>query len=649
MCGIVGVYHYADGERPVDRSLLVAMTRTLAHRGPDGEGIFISKNVGLGHRRLAILDPSSAAAQPFAGRHGTAIVTYNGEIYNFQALRRELERRGHVFRSTSDTEVLVAGYEEWSDAVLERVEGIFAFALWDARRLRLLVARDPMGVKPLFYADDGRTLRFGSEIKAILRDPAVSRELDAEALGAFLTLSFTPHPATCLRAIRQLQPGECAVADRGGVRRRRYYRLRYAAFARNATLEEELPQFEALLDQVTKDQLVSDVPVGAFLSGGLDSAAVVRSMRRAATGPVRAMCVGFEAAGFDERNAAAATASTLGVDLEIVEMKLSPDLLPSIATHAEEPTADSSMLPVWLLCQAARRSFTVAMSGDGADETLAGYDTYAATLLAGKLRRLPLLETMLPLRMARMLPVSDGKYGLRRVATRFLAGLRRGPGLDHASWRIIFDESLRGRVFTTELQRSFNDPVARYAASTLEVPPTRERLTGLLHADTTFYLPNDMLVKVDRMSMAHGLEVRVPFLDIRMVQYLADLHARHKLRGLRGRKHILRESLRSSLPESVLMRPKSGFNAPIEGWLRGTLRDLLLDTVASERAELSRFLRLDALSDIVDEHRLRRDDHAHALFAVLMLALWLRNVRIGWRPTPSDPDYSSLALSSASR
>ncbi len=642
MCGIAGVFHYSSHERPVERAIVAAMTRTLAHRGPDGEGIFTAPGIGLGHRRLAILDTSEAAAQPMSTEDGSVVLTYNGEVYNFRELRTSLEKAGHRFRSDSDTEVLLEGYRAWGTGLLDRIQGIFAFGLWDEAQRRLLLVRDPLGIKPLFYADDGRTIRFGSEVKAILRDPEVSREVDLNGLSSFLTLSFSAAPATGFRAVRQLEPGQCAVVDSSGVRLRRYYEIGYARSYRRGKFSEELEAFESLMDRVTKDQMVSDVPVGAFLSGGLDSAAIVRSMTRAGAGTVQALSVGFDVLGFDESRAAAASAEALGVSLHVERMQLVPELVQRISLHVEEPMADSSILPVWLLCEAARKRFTVAMSGDGADDILAGYDTYQATLMASHLRRIPSAIRARALKLADRLPVSDRKYGLRRVATRLLNGISRGPGRDHASWRIIFDEQLQERVFSEELKRAPVQPLDEYARYITAVPPEREALLGLLHADTAFYLPNDMLVKVDRMSMAHGLEVRVPFLDVRMVDFAANLDPSYKLNGIAGRKHILRESLRKSIPAHVLRLPKSGFNAPIETWFRGPLRDLLLDTIRVVRPELGLLLRVDELERILDEHVRRQADHAHALFCALMLALWVHNKNTAWRAPVQDRATEAL-------
>ncbi|MFH1747263.1 MAG: asparagine synthase (glutamine-hydrolyzing) [Planctomycetota bacterium] len=643
MCGIAGIFHFHASDQPIDLAILSAMTRSLAHRGPDGEGLWNAPGVGFGHRRLAILDLSDHGRQPMAYADGRLVITYNGEIYNFRELRAQLQERGHTFRSTGDTEVILAAYDEWGESVVEHLSGIYALAIWDQRRRAVFLARDPIGVKPLFYAMSEQTLRFGSEIKAILCDPAVSREVDDEALDAFLTFSYTPAPATGFRAVRQLLPGHCARVDEHGIRIRRYWQPPYAGAARAVDFETARDELSGLLERVTRAQMVSDVPVGVFLSGGLDSAAITRAAQRANLGPVQALTVGFDMPQYDERHQARQTAAALGVPVCMQEVRLeAAELVAELAWHVEEPTADSSMLPVYLLCRAARQQFTVALSGDGADEILAGYDTYRATALAAWYRRLPrFLRRGLIGPLARRLPVGDRKYGLHQITTRFTAGSELGPGRDHCAWRIIFNSELKRRLYTPDLlQRTAGyDPLGVYAGYIAEVPPGREPLAGLLHADTAFYLPNDMLVKIDRMSMAHGLEVRVPFLDVDMVRYCAALPGDFKLHRGKVRKHILRETLRGDIPDAVLNGPKSGFNIPLESWMRGPLRDLMFDAVATRRSELSRYLRLDELEHVANEHRDRRADHAHALFAVLMLALWFDNVAKGWQLQPAAESH----------
>ena len=635
MCGIAGVFHHRDTTRPVDENLVKDMTRALAHRGPDGEGVWFGPGVGLGHRRLAILDLSEMGAQPMIDRTGSLTVTYNGEIYNFRELRRRLERKGHRFRSTGDTEVLLTGYLEWGHKVVDELSGIFAFAIHDARQQSLFLARDPIGVKPLFYAFDDRSFRFASEVKAILVDPSVDREFDLEALDSYFTFSYTPAPATGFRHVRQLMPGEAATVDRQGMRVWTYWESPFAPEPLDIDFDSALREFANRLDRVTRSQMVSDVGVGAFLSGGLDSAALVRGMSRVEDATMQAICVGFDAPGFDERRLARATADAIDVELDEVMVSVdATELVPELSRHLEEPTADSSALPVYLLCQAASERFKVALSGDGADELLAGYETYGASRLARVYRTLPgpLRRTALST-LIRMLPVADTKYGLRELAVRFRHGAELGADFDHAAWRAIFTYPLKSRLYSREFRRDVgrHDAFGPYVEKIRALPSSRERLDGLLKGDLEFYLPNDMLVKVDRMSMAHGLEVRVPFLDVEMVRFCANLPPEYKLHRGRKRKHILRESLRSSIPDAVLDAPKSGFNVPLAKWMRGSLREMLLDTLDEVRTEASRFFDLDQVEAVVEEHKNRRADHAHALFSVLMFGMWLHHARCSWK------------------
>ena len=641
MCGLAGIFHFDEPTRPVDLRILTAMTRTLAHRGPDAEGIWSAPGIGLGHRRLSILDLSDAGRQPMLDASGQRVLAYNGEVYNFRELRRELEQLGHRFRSTSDSEVVLYACCQWGPDAARRLDGIFAFAFYDATKRELLLVRDPIGVKPLFYSVVGGTLRFGSEIKAILADPRVPREIDPEALDTYLTFSYCAAPATGLRHVRQLLPGQILRATAAGIETRSYWDCPYEPAPASTSFDQAREQFDALLCEITRDQMVSDVPLGAFLSGGLDSAAIVRAMTRAGAGSVRAFTVGFAAhRSFDEREPARITAEALGVEIEQQAIDMdAADVLPRIAQHMEEPTADSSAVAVWYLCQAARRQFTVAMSGDGADEILAGYETYRATELARLYRRLPgWLRRGLIVPLVRRIPPSDRKYSLHQVANRFVDAAELGAGRDHAAWRIMFSERLKRQVYRPEfLERVAGcDPIGRYASYIAQVPPTRERLAGLLHADTAFYLPNDMLVKVDRMSMAHSLEVRVPFLDPRMVRFCANLPADYKLHRGKRRKHILRESLRGQIPPQVLDRPKSGFNIPIERWMRERLGEMLMDVLHTQRAALEPYLRPEGVEQLLAEHRRRRADHAHSLFAVLMLGLWFDNLAGAWKPQPDE-------------
>ena len=567
---------------------------------------------------------------------GELVITFNGEIYNFRDLRTELERKGHRFTSSGDTEVALKAYKQWGVDVVDRISGIFALAIWDLSRRMMFLARDPLGVKPLFYSDDGDTFRFGSEVKAILRDPNVDRSFHPEALDAFLTFGYSPAPATGFRTVSQLLPGHSATISKNGFTSSRYWEPPYTARPREIGFDVALDEFRDLLDEVTKSQMVSDVGIGAFLSGGLDSAAIVHSMSRAGHGRVRAFSAGMDWRGFNELQRARSTAVKL--DVHLSESTISADdasVVPSISRHLEEPTADSSSIPMYYLSKHARTEFKVVMSGDGADEILAGYDTYAASRLARHYRRIPAcLRRNIAVPLAHAIPNSRSNYPLSDLARRFVYAAELGPHLDHSAWRIIFNDVTKQQLYEPDFLREVADykPLTRYASFVNEVPESRGPLSGLLHADTAFYLPNDMLVKVDRMSMANGLEVRVPFLDAAMVRFCANLPGQYKLKRGRIRKHILRESLREVLPRSVLGAPKSGFNIPVDEWMRGFLRDLLFDAIETSRHDLKRFLNIEAVIKLANRHQSREVHSGHILFVILMFSLWLDNAARCWKP-----------------
>jgi len=631
MCGITGIFEYKDS-RPVSEQLLKKMTDSLAHRGPDAEGIYTSGSIGLGHRRLSILDLSEQGNQPMKILDGRMVITYNGEIYNYIELREELIQCGHRFFSHSDTEVIIRAYQHWGTDCLKKLSGIFAFAIWDKQAQTLFLARDPLGVKPLFYSIDSKVFRFGSEIKAILCDPRVKRDFCDEGLDAFFTFSYSTAPVTGLKAIQQLLPGHYAKVNTNGIAITQYWKILYQDKLVNKPFDELLREYESLFNGVVRRQLRSDVPVGVFISGGLDSSAVAASINELNRQDVTGFTVGFKESSFNELPFARRVAETLQIKLIEENLDLNAvELIQEISKFTEEPTADSSMIAVYLLCKMTSRHLKVALSGDGADEILAGYETYRANQLAAYYRMIPsIIRRSLIKPAVRSIPISNRKYNLHLVANRFVNGAEAGPGRDHCSWRIMFDNVLKDRLYTEEFRRRTNnhDPVGRYL-NALEGPPKHlGSLAGHLNADTTFYLPNDMLVKIDRMSMAHGLEVRVPFLDIDMVTFCMNLPPDFKLHKGKIRKYILRQSLRGKLPQQILDRPKSGFNIPVENWMRQTkLKELLFDLIRQNDDIVSQYLKIEQVEQLWSEHYRRRADYGHVLFTILMFALWCRNIK----------------------
>lgn len=631
MCGITGIFEYADSQQ-ISEQTLQKMTNSLAHRGPDAEGLYIKDSIGLGHRRLAILDLSERANQPMKVLGCQMVISYNGEIYNYLELRDELIQRGHRFFSHCDTEVVARAYCEWGPDCLKKLSGIFAFAVWDEKSQTLFLARDPLGVKPLFYSVDSKTFWFASEIKAILCDRRVKRDFSDEGLDAFFTFSYSTAPLTGLTTVQQLMPGHYAKVSANGMEMTKYWEIPYNDRQMNKSFDELLDEYNSIFNRVVKRQLISDVPVGVFVSGGLDSSAIVSSINQMNRRDVTGFSIGFTESSFNELPFARQIADTL--NMELVEQMIDFDIIETIqqvSQFTEEPFADSSMLAVYLLCKMTSQHVKVVLSGDGADELLAGYDTYRANDMARTYRRIPHpLRKYLIQPLVKKIPVSNKKYNFHQVANRFVQGAEEGSGRDHCSWRIMFNESLKKELYNQDfLQRTATfDPVQEYA-NALEGPPTHlNPLASYLNADLTFYLPNDMLVKVDRMSMAHGLEVRVPFLDTEMVAFCANLPPEAKLYRGKVRKHILRESLRGKLPNSLFSRPKSGFNIPVEKWMRDNkMKEMLFDELNSHVDIISRYLNIAEIEKVWIEHKTRKTDHGHALFSILMFALWCGNMK----------------------
>jgi asparagine synthase (glutamine-hydrolysing) len=567
VCGLAGLHDYRGGGRAPEPAVLAAMGRALAHRGPDGGGRHVEGPVGLVHRRLAIIDLSPAADQPMASADGKVRLVYNGELYNYRELKAELRGLGHAFATTSDTEVLLEAYRAWGLECVHRLRGIFAFALWDAARGRLWLVRDHLGVKPLFYADSGGVVAFASELEALAPWPGLDRAPDLRALDCFFTFSYIPAPLTRWRGARQLLPGQWLLAEGGRLSLRKYWDLDLAvARPEQADEEEAAAGLEEVVDRAVRRQMVADVPLGVFLSSGVDSFAVARAMRRGHSGPVTGFSIGFDQASYNELPGARRAAQALGVELVSQVLRPSPELAGEVAARCREGFADSSSLALYLLSRFTSRRVKVALGGDGGDELLAGYDTHALAGWSRLYRRLPAFLRGLLARAARALPDTGRRYSLHQKARRFTFGAGQGPWRDHAAWRVIFTPQDKARLYTPEMRRELAgfDPLELYAEPMRRAAAAgQDPLHCLLYADLTFYLPNDMLVKVDRMSMAHGLEARVPLLDLEVVEHAWRLPARLKLwRG--EKKRVLRRSIARHYPPELRRAPKRGFNVPPE-------------------------------------------------------------------------------------
>jgi asparagine synthase (glutamine-hydrolysing) len=615
MCGICGVAT-AGRDAVADVETVKRMNARLVHRGPDSAGLFHDAGVALAMRRLSIIDLEHGD-QPISNEDGSVTVVQNGEIYNYRELRRDLERRGHRFRTSSDTEVLVHLYEEHGDEFVERLRGMFALALWDARERRLLIARDRFGIKPLYYRLVGGVLSFASELKALLEQPDFSRAIDPRALAAYLAFNSIPAPLTIFAEARKLNPGTLAVWREGELTQTRYARPAPVAAERvrrrpAGDLADELR--ETLRDSV-RAHLVADVPVGVLLSGGVDSAGLVALAAGEQVDPVKTFSVGFEESSFDELDRARLVAERYATDHH--EIVLRPDaveLFPKLVEAFDEPFGDSSALPTWLVSELAASEVKVALSGEGGDELFGGYYTYVADLLAPRLGRLAALAAPLIER----LPSSDGKVSFDYKAKRFAraAGL---PALErHHAWKEIFSRDSQAALLGG--RDPGWDPVDLYRERYAETAAA-EPLARLQDVDLGIYLVDDLLVKTDRSSMAHSLELRVPFLDSEVAAMALGLATPLKVRGL-AKKRLLRRALTPLLPKEVLRGPKQGFSVPVAAWLRGPLQGFAREVLSAEALSRQGWLDPAAVAALLDSHCAGREDLSRQLWGLIAFTLW---------------------------
>ncbi len=620
MCGLAGILTW-DGAPP-ERALLSRVGASLSHRGPDAEGLHEDCSarpaVALVHRRLSIIDLSHVADQPLPNEDGSVQVLLNGEIYNFQELRRDLVDR-HRFRSKGDTEVIAHLYEERGDDAIAALDGMFVVVIWDARRRRLVIGRDPFGKKPLYYWSDGRRLVFGSEIKALLA-AGVPAAFDDANLHEYLAFGYVPTPRSLFRGVRKLPPASVMVADAGGLHEpRAYWDLRFPPASDVPRIDpgDARVRVRELLTDAVRKRLVADVPLGVLLSGGVDSSAVAAIMARLVPGRVKTFTVGFEGHSFfDERPHAERVARHIGSEHHASVVKPeAASLVETLLHHHDEPFGDSSALPTYLVARETRRHVTVALNGDGGDETFAGYERFQAALLA---EALPAPVRRALRAVASMLPEGDSYHGTLRRIRRFTQKAVLPFDERIFAWSGFFDmpalTALDGDVRSDAVLSSYREALA--------VPRDATLLSRLLYLNTRTYLLDDLLPKMDRMTMAHGLEGRSPLLDRPLMEFVATLPDGLKRRGARG-KIVLKEAVADLLPPSILERPKHGFGVPLGDWFRGELRPLV-DDLLLDRPRLGRRLRPDAVRALVDEHVSGRGDRGHQIWTLLTLELWLR-------------------------
>jgi asparagine synthase (glutamine-hydrolysing) len=643
VCGISGYTHLG---RAVPPSAIKAATDCLIHRGPDQQGTYESADVSLGAVRLKIIDLTTGA-QPFFSEDRKTVLVYNGEIYNYRELRNELQGLGHTFSTQSDTEVVLKAFLQWDTQCFTRLRGMFAAAFWQEGKRRLVLVRDRVGIKPLYVCSIGDDLYFGSEIKSILVHQEIPRYLDLSALHHYLALNYVPGPFTLIQGIEKLRPGHFLEWQNGNVRQEQYWQLPHVQ-NENWNFPEAEAALDSHLKQSVREHLLSDVPVGVWLSGGIDSSALLHYASQESSQRLKTFSITFQGRSFDETRYIHELVKNY--DTEHYELDLNPRLdLPSaieeLANYSDEPFADAGAVPIWFLSKLSRQHATVALSGEGADELFGGYVTYRADHLAGYARLFPKGSRRALLGAMRLWPVSDEKISFEYKFKRFLEGSLLPADESHIYWNGSFSKTQQQNLLLRWNHASVRD---LYKTSLPE--PNRDgSLNRFLVFDQTYYLPDDLLQKVDRMSMAHSLEVRPPYLDHRIIEFASTLPDRFKVDGPRL-KVILRQMMRSKLPASVIQRPKNGLDIPTHDWLRGPLRAFLEEALSPEAVKRSGLFRPEAIEQVKKDHMERRANLGFHLWGLMILFLWMKRWNIQTASEPGLPlgmqeSVSSQAIS----
>jgi asparagine synthase (glutamine-hydrolysing) len=623
MCGIAGKVDFAGA---VDPAPVHAMCDAMVHRGPDERGFHHDRGIALGMQRLAIIDVAHGQ-QPIFNEDRSLAVILNGEIYNFNELRADLIRRGHTFTTHVDTEVLVHLYEDYGESMVDHLRGMFAFAIWDSRRRRLFLARDRVGKKPLFWARRGTKFWFCSEVYALLRDPEIQAIPNPEAIEAYLALQYVPHPMSAFKDVHKLPPASTMTVTEAGQSIDTYWSLDYTDKLEGVSEPELVERLRALLDDATRARLISEVPLGAFLSGGVDSSAVVASMAQHMTEPVKTFSIGFPDEDFDELKYARIAAERYGTEHH--EFQVEPhalEIMPKLARHYGEPYADPSGIPSFYLSELTKRHVTVALNGDGGDESFAGYTRYRANSIAERFDWLPR-----PLRKAapgvsRLFGTPSRDNNTRARIRRLSRALAMEPPQRYAMWMSAFDGPRRERLLEPDFRAQLQGPSGEDAVvGAWNGAQAEELVDHMLAADVGTYLPADLLVKMDIATMAYSVEARSPFLDHHVMEFAASLPADLKLRGNTG-KYLLKTAMRGIVPDEILDRPKMGFGVPLVRWFREDLRTLPSDVLLDKRATDRGYIRRDEVERLIAQHRAGEADHSLRLWVLLQLEMWHREV-----------------------
>lgn len=630
MCGIAGMAG-RDGSR-IQKDVLSRMTRALKHRGPDDDGIHImhqpQASVGLGHRRLSIIDLSKAGHQPMRNEDGSLWLTYNGEIYNFKELRKELIASGHEFSSDTDTEAILHGYEQYGVRVLDRLNGMFAFALWDGRKSQLLLARDPFGKKPLYYTTNPAGIVFASELKSLFEHPEVKREIDLRSLSRYLLHEYVPSPHTIVKTICKIPPGHYLIWEPGKIRVEPYWQIRFSREGKSSSLDKAAVQ-ERLIELLRRSisrRLISDVPLGVFLSGGVDSSSIVALMSELVPPQkIKTFSIGFEESSFDESSYARSVASLFGTDHHerTFTPKMMLETLPEIWEQLDEPLADPSILPTYMLSKFTREFVTVALGGDGGDELFAGYDPFLAHKAAELYRYVPdPVHRYIVEPLVRMMPVSTSNMSIDFRMKQFVKGVRFPPEIRNQVWLGSFSAEDQKGLLSRDVYASLQgyEPYEEIRDLCNGVQ-CRDGIDQMIYLYSRLYLSEDILTKVDRASMANSLEVRAPYLDKEFSEYVFALPSDLKLHRF-TRKYILKKALEGKLPREIIHRNKKGFGIPLAGWFKSELKPLLLETFSPARIRSAGIFDVQATQRILDEHFTGRKDNRKQIWTLLMFNMW---------------------------
>ncbi len=624
MCGIVGFVDLKN-KKDVGREKIKKMADKLIHRGPDDEGFYVEEGVAFGARRLKIIDLETGH-QPQSNEDNSIWITFNGEIYNFLELRKELEEKGHKFRTKSDTETIIHLYEEEGEKGFEKLRGMFAFGIWDKNKNKLILARDRIGKKPLYYTLPApTTIVFASEIKGILEFEGIKRELDFNALDLYLSLEYIPSPLSIFKNIKKLMPGHYLIFDENGVKEKKYWELEKIAFPSN--LEEIKETLRALIKESVKLRLISDVPLGAFLSGGIDSSSIVAMMHELGTNPLMTFSIGFEEKSYNELKHARRIAELFGT--EHYEFILKPDALELIwelVNYLDEPMSDFSIFPTYLVSKMARKHVTVILSGDGGDELFGGYEHYLAQKIERALSKYFFkIPNYILTSLSSLLPPRDVKKGIVNRIKRFSDGLNFPVELSHLRWMIYLDEERKKRLYSSEFLSYLDNKGSLFEKepflSIFQKAKSYDRTNRELYLDLKSYLVDDIMVKVDRMSMACSLETRAPLLDHKLVEFVFSLPGNLKVRGLTT-KWIFKKTMEGILPYETIYRQKEGFSIPIKKWLREEFKGLMEKYLSEKRIKEAGLFNYSEIERMKIEHSKGVENHSHRLFALLLFEIW---------------------------